>query len=73
MSHLKTSAKPLQLLVQCNSVLPYCHFDLPESDYLISRRPSDIKGTTSGYTDKIDLSTKVIEFISTGTANKITK
>ena len=72
MSHLKASTKPLQLHVQCNSIVPYCHFDLPESDYLTIRRPPDIKGAGS-YADKINRSTKVIEFVSTGTTNKIIK
>jgi hydrocephalus-inducing protein len=67
MSHLKGSAKPLYILVQCSSIVPYCHFELPETDY-ISRRPFDTKGT---YSNKVDQTTKVIEFTSIGTGNKI--
>ena len=75
-SSLSPSVAPLDICVSGSSVLPYCHFDIPESDYLTNRRPSNAKGVmllNSGSTGSIEPSTKIIEFNSTGTGHKITR
>ena len=69
--HLESSAKPLDVIVQGNSLVPYCHFDLPESDYLRARRPTNVSDSTGCVTGRIDQSSKVIEFIAKGTGVRI--
>ena len=58
-----------------NSLLPYCHFDLHESDYISNRRPSDTKAginlLNSRTAGGIDPATKVIEFSAIGTGQNI--
>jgi hydrocephalus-inducing protein len=45
---------------------PWCHFDLPESDYVTGgRRNPDLPGP-SGVTELLDPATKVVEFESLG-------
>lgn len=70
MSHLLSTTAPLDVIVKGNSIVPYCHFDLPESDYLVSRRPSQGRGS---YTGRIDQGTKIIEFITKLTGTKVNK
>lgn len=72
-ANLKSSAHPLDLVVKCNSLMPYCYFDLPENDYLTQRRPTEVKGSEgfTAATRNLDLSTKVIEFSSKGIGPKI--
>lgn len=68
--HLDSSCEPLELSVHGRSLMPYCHFDLEQSDYL-SRRPADGRGVFGGSFDPT--STRVIEFHSCGIGVKTTK
>lgn len=70
MAHLPTTSLPLELVVKGDSMVPYCHFDLIESDYLLTRRPSKVTGKGS-YTGRVDQGTKVIEFTTKGTGAKV--
>lgn len=75
-SNLSSGSSPLDVTVMGSSVLPYCHFDLPESDYIANRRPSNTKSVmllNSGAAGSIDPATKVIEFTSTGTGHRISR
>lgn len=67
MQHLANTAKPLDVRVKGNSLLPYCHFDLDDSDYMVSRRPKHNTNIS------LDDGTKVLEFTSTGTSSNILK
>ncbi|KAI4571668.1 hypothetical protein MJG53_013774 [Ovis ammon polii x Ovis aries] len=50
------------------SSLPICHFDLKDSDYIISRRRNpDLRGPSGG---ALDPNTRVIEFTSVGIGGK---
>ncbi|XP_019863905.1 PREDICTED: hydrocephalus-inducing protein-like, partial [Amphimedon queenslandica] len=71
--HLESSAKPLDLIVQGNSLVPYCHFDLAESDYLRTRRPTNVSDSAGCVTGRIDPCSKVIEFVAKGTGVRIIK
>jgi hydrocephalus-inducing protein len=61
--------------VKGKSTLPYCHFDLEESDYLSAgRRNPELPGPDGAASGLgIDSSTKVIEFKSIGVGTKCTK
>lgn len=53
---------------------PWCHFDLPESDYIAGgRRAADMPGPT-GALGPLDPATRVVELLSLGirVANKLT-
>ena len=79
-----SSAKPINAEISGASLLPYCHLDLPEKKYYdlkiasmpriaaTVRRGSQMRMEETSSTG-IDPATKVIEFISTGTGNKIVK
>lgn len=62
------------------SLLPYCHLDLPERKYYdlkiasLPRLATNVRSSSQlnmEETSSVDPATKVIEFISTGTGNKI--
>lgn len=75
-SNSSPGSTPIDVTVVGSSMLPYCHFDLPESDYLANRRPSNTKSVmllNSGAAGSIDPATKVIEFTSTGTGHRISR
>jgi len=51
--------------MRARSLLPYCHFELEDSDYIRSgRRNPDLPGPAG--TSALDPNTRTIEFISTG-------
>lgn len=51
--------------VRARSLLPYCHFELEDSDYIrAGRRNTDLPGP--GGSTALDPNTRVIEFHSTG-------
>ncbi|XP_047385193.1 hydrocephalus-inducing protein homolog isoform X1 [Sciurus carolinensis] len=56
------------LVVKGRSFLPFCHFDLKDSDYISGhRRNPELRGSDSGPLDK---NTRVIEFSSVGIGGK---
>jgi hydrocephalus-inducing protein len=63
------------ILVKGRGLLPYCHFELEESDYITSgRRNPELPGPSGSAPGLgLDPMTKVIEFKSNGLANKIAK
>uniref|UniRef100_A0A672UG67 HYDIN axonemal central pair apparatus protein n=1 Tax=Strigops habroptila TaxID=2489341 RepID=A0A672UG67_STRHB len=62
--NLKPNQKCPEVVVKGKSLLPNCHFELEDSDYLTANRRNsklpDPKGTV------LDLSTRVIEFVAIG-------
>ena len=67
--HLDGSLSPLVVTVTGTSLMPYCHFELEESDYLTSgRRAVETRPLQAGVPTPAprDISTKVIEFNSCG-------
>jgi len=53
------------VIVSGRSLMPYCHFELPDSDYIRSGRHNlDLSGPIR--TSVFDSNTRVIEFMSTG-------
>lgn len=67
--NLDSSCSPLVLPVEGQSLMPYCHFDLEQSDYL-SQREGGAVFTASGATTIDHTSTRVIEFGSCGVGVK---
>ena len=67
-ANLQPDTQPFSIPVSGRSLLPYCHFDLEESDYISGgRRNPELRGpggAPPGST--LDPSTKVIEFKSCG-------
>lgn len=56
------------LITKGRSVLPFCHFDLKESDYISGhRRNPELRGPGSG---PLEPNTRVIEFTSVGIGGK---
>ena len=53
-------------MLQGKSVLPWCHFELKESNYIKDRRNPELKGTVGLI---LDPNTKVIEFEACGLSN----
>ena len=67
--HLDSSLSLLVVKVTGTSLMPYCHFELEESDYLTSgRRVAETHPLQPGAPTPAprDISTKVIEFHSCG-------
>ena len=73
--NLEESASPLMVTVQGHVLMPYCHFELEESDYLTSGRRSATQkgpfGASAG--TALEPNTKVMEFHSCGISIKVTK
>jgi hydrocephalus-inducing protein len=70
MENLKPTKVPLNIVIRATSLLPYCHFEIEESDYLSSsRRDSKLPGPP-GYSlvenDTIN-KIKIVEFKLIGT------
>ncbi|XP_006860378.1 PREDICTED: hydrocephalus-inducing protein homolog [Chrysochloris asiatica] len=56
------------LVAKGRSLLPFCHFDLKESDYISGhRRNSELRGPSGG---TVDPNTRVIEFATVGIGGK---
>lgn len=56
------------------SMLPWCHFELTESNYIPERRNPELKGPNGlGAGTPLDPNTKTLEFEFSGLANKITR
>ncbi|XP_030334371.1 hydrocephalus-inducing protein homolog [Strigops habroptila] len=66
--NLKPNQKCPEVVVKGKSLLPNCHFELEDSDYLTANRRNsklpDPKGTV------LDLSTRVIEFVAIGVCSR---
>lgn len=60
-------AERFAIPVSGSSLRPICHFELPESDYLMGRR------TTDSNMPQFDEATRVIEFETCGVSSKTTK
>lgn len=75
--HLDSSCSPLEVVVRGSSLMPYCHFDLEQSDYLNRRAVKEGKGGAFGAGDSQAVpdpsSTRVIEFHSCGVGVKIVR
>ncbi|XP_052816168.1 hydrocephalus-inducing protein homolog isoform X2 [Mya arenaria] len=75
MSNLEKSQQGPVLGVRGKSLMPYCHFELEDSDYITNaRRNPEMRGpggAPPGTT--LDPNTRVIEFLTTGVAVKATK
>nr|XP_056718300.1 hydrocephalus-inducing protein homolog [Euleptes europaea] len=70
-SNLKLDEEGPVVSVKGKSLLPYCHFELEESDYITAnRRHPDLRGPGG---PALDPSTKVIEFTSIGVRVRNTK
>ncbi|XP_053127193.1 hydrocephalus-inducing protein homolog isoform X2 [Hemicordylus capensis] len=70
-SNLKPDEEGPVVAVKGKSLMPYCHFDLEDSDYITaSRRAPDLRGPGGA---PVDPSTKVIEFTSVGVRIRNTK
>ncbi|XP_072492710.1 hydrocephalus-inducing protein homolog isoform X2 [Notamacropus eugenii] len=66
--NLAPGAQGLVVAVKGRSLLPYCHFDLKESDYISNhRRNPDLSGPNGA---ALDPNTRVIEFASVGVGSK---
>uniref|UniRef100_A0A4X2JPP9 HYDIN axonemal central pair apparatus protein n=1 Tax=Vombatus ursinus TaxID=29139 RepID=A0A4X2JPP9_VOMUR len=66
--NLAPGAQGLVVNVKGRSLLPYCHFDLNESDYISNhRRNPDLTGPNGA---PLDPNTRVIEFASVGVGAK---
>ncbi len=65
------------IAVRGRSILPFCHFELEESDYLTSgRRRIDLlinNGSLQAPTTSIDRQTRVIEFKAIGIGSTINR
>eukprot|EP00794_Sanderia_malayensis_P018879 gene18879-20779_t len=73
-SNLDKSMENPVLLLSGRSLLPWCHFELEESNYIASKRNPELKGpggSPPGST--LEPNTKVIEFISCGVKTKTTR
>ena len=64
------SCRPLNLKVQGQSLMPYCHFELEESNYLAQRQVETRGGLGTRAGPAVDSSTRVIEFHSRGISVK---
>ena len=75
--HLDSSCSPLEVVVRGSSLMPFCHFDLEQSDYLTRRAVREGKGGAFGAGDGRAVpdpsSTRVIEFHSCGVGVRIVK
>ncbi|GMH35419.1 hypothetical protein BSKO_03287 [Bryopsis sp. KO-2023] len=71
--NLSDDATPLFRPVNGRVLRPWCHFDLPESDYISSgRRVAEMPGPSGGL-DPPDPATKVLELVSLGVKVRNTK
>lgn len=61
--NLHPECKPPQILIAASSVMPFCHFNIPESDYLESGRRDYSRPGPIGCAPGLPLSpdTKTIE------------
>ena len=73
--HLDNTCSPLEVVVHGSSLMPYCHFDLEQSDYLTRRAVREGKGGTFGDSRAVSdpSSTRVIEFHSCGVGIRIVR
>ncbi|XP_074007853.1 hydrocephalus-inducing protein homolog [Numenius arquata] len=66
--NLKPSQKGPEVVVKGRSLMPDCHFELEDSDYITAkRRNPDLRGP-KGTT--LDLDTRVIEFVAVGVCSR---
>ncbi len=75
--NLETGKPGPVIAVRGRSILPFCHFELEESDYLTSgRRRIDLlinNGSLQAPTTSIDRQTRVIEFKAIGIGSTINR
>lgn len=73
--HLDNACSPLEVVVHGSSLMPYCHFDLEQSDYLTRRAMREGKGGAFGDGRAVSdpSSTRVIEFHSCGVGIRIVR
>ncbi len=75
--NLETGKAGPVIAVRGRSILPFCHFELEESDYLTAgRRRMDLiinSGSTQTPNTFIDRQTRVIEFKSIGIGSTINR
>uniref|UniRef100_G3VZI4 HYDIN axonemal central pair apparatus protein n=1 Tax=Sarcophilus harrisii TaxID=9305 RepID=G3VZI4_SARHA len=66
--NLAPGAQGLMVAVKGKSLLPYCHFDLVESDYISNHKRNPDLGGPNG--EPLDVNTRVIEFSALGVGTK---
>lgn len=75
--NLETGKAGPVVAVRGRSILPFCHFELEESDYLTSgRRRMDLlinNGSTQAPSAFVDRQTRVIEFKAIGIGSTINR
>ncbi|XP_011501682.1 PREDICTED: hydrocephalus-inducing protein homolog [Ceratosolen solmsi marchali] len=76
MENLNPTTQSLNIVINATSLLPYCHFEIQESDYLTSGRRDDKLPFPSGYS-LADYGTinkmKIVEFNIMGTGEYYTR
>lgn len=72
-SNLAPETEPVVIRLLGRSLMPYCHFELDNSDYLTGGRRNPELRAPGGLGTTIDPTTKVIEFFSCGVGVKIMK
>lgn len=65
--------KDLEIQVTGQSVMPYCHFDLPTISYANLAATLDIKSSTASYTTPLNPSTRVLTFEASGIGIRVVK
>ena len=71
--HLDASAPPLARLLDGKVQRPWCHFELPESDYVSGGRRNPEMPGPSGAVEPLDVATRVLEIESLGVRVRNTK
>eukprot|EP00798_Chlamydomonas_sp_ICE-L_P006741 gene6741-3411_t len=72
--HLDASMAPLERQLGGKVLRPWCHFELPESDYInAGRRNPEMAGPSGTAGESLDPATKVLEFDSLGIKVRNTK
>ncbi|NXU58594.1 HYDIN protein, partial [Turnix velox] len=66
--NLKPNQKNPEVLVKGRSVMPDCHFELEDSDYITAKRRNPELPGPRGTT--LDLNTRVVEFVAVGVGSK---
>ena len=73
MTNLAAHTEPLVIRLLGCSLMPYCHFELENSDYLTAGRRNSELRTPGGLRTSVDSTSRVIEIFSCGVGVKISK
>lgn len=69
--NLKPNQKGPEVVVKGRSLMPNCHFELEDSDYITAKRRNPELQGPKGAT--LDLNTRVIEFAAIGVCGRISR